>query len=261
MRLHAIVTAAAVCVFALTSAAVAKDWTEVRLGTEGAYPPFNGIDSGGKLIGFDIDIGNLLCERMKVKCTWVAQDWDGIIPALIAGKYDAIIASMSITEERKKLIAFTDKYYQTPLSIVAAKNSTIKDWSPEGMKGKTMGAQGSTTQGTFLEDIYKPAGVEVKLYPTADEANADLAAGRLDAVVSDKLPLMDWIAKPDGACCDIKLDIDKEKFKAIIGEGAGIAVRLEDTELRDKFNKALAEILADGSYKALNDKYFPFSIY
>src|SRR5215510_3181674 len=113
----------------------------LKIGTEGAYPPFNNLTSDGKLVGFDIDIANALCDEMKVKCTFVAQDWDGIIPALQAGKFDAIVASMSITEERKKKVAFTNKYYDTPASFIAAKDTKITDFSPAGLKGKVIGTQ------------------------------------------------------------------------------------------------------------------------
>ena len=156
MRLVKIVAATAIALAAATGLASAKEWKEVRIGTEGAYPPFNGLDASGKLVGFDVDIGKALCEKMKVNCTFVAQDWDGIIPALLAGKYDAIVASMSITEERKKKVAFTNKYYDTPASFIAAKDSKITDLSPEGLKGKVIGTQSSTTHANFLEEVYGP---------------------------------------------------------------------------------------------------------
>ena len=261
MRLVKIFAATAIAFAAVTSMASAKDWKEVRIGTEGAYPPFNGLDASGKLVGFDIDIGKALCDKMKVTCTFVAQDWDGIIPALLAGKYDAIVASMSITEERKKKVAFTNKYYDTPASFIAPKDSKITDWSPAGLKGKVLGTQSSTTHANFLEEVYGSAGAEVKLYATQDEANADLAAGRLDAVEADKIVLTEWLKKPDASCCELKFDVDKESTRKIFGDGVGIAVRPDDKDLVELFNKAIAEIVADGTYKTINDKYFPFSIY
>jgi lysine-arginine-ornithine-binding protein len=261
MRLVKIIASTAIAFAAATGAASAKDWKEVRIGTEGAYPPFNGLDASGQLVGFDIDIGKALCEKMKVTCTFVAQDWDGIIPALLAGKYDAIVASMSITEERKKKVAFTNKYYNTPASFIAPKDSKITDWSPAGLKGKVLGTQSSTTHANFLEEVYGAAGAEVKLYATQDEANADLAAGRLDAVEADKIVLTEWLKKPDASCCEWKYDVDKETTRKIFGEGVGVAVRPEDKDLVDMFNKAIAEIVADGTYKTINDKYFAFSIY
>ncbi|MFN8993222.1 MAG: ABC transporter substrate-binding protein [Pseudomonadota bacterium] len=261
MRLVKLVAAATVIIASAMGSAMAKDWKEIRIGTEGAYPPFNSVAADGSLVGFDIDIGNALCEKMQAKCTWVAQDWDGIIPALLAGKYDMIVASMSITEERKQKVAFTNKYYQTPPSFVAPKDTKITDWSPEGLKGTVVGAQSSTIHANFLEEVYKPAGVEVKLYPTAVEAQADLAAGRLDAYLDDIIVGSNWVASADGACCANKFSVDAVKYAAILGNGAGISMRKEDTELLEKVNKALAEIIADGTYKKINDKYFPFSIY
>jgi polar amino acid transport system substrate-binding protein len=198
---------------------------------------------------------------MKVECTFVAQDWDGIIPALLAGKYDAIVASMSMTEERAKKIAFTNKYYDTPATFIGPKDSKITAWTPEGLKGKVIGTQSSTTHANFLEEVFKPAGAEIKLYPTQDEANADLAAGRLDAVEADKIVLTDWLKKPEASCCEWKVDVDKTKYGKIFGTGAGIAIRKEDADLVAMFNKAIGEIVADGTYKTINDKYFAFSIY
>ncbi len=230
---------------------------KVRIGTEGAYPPFNSYDADKNLVGFDIDIAKAICEKMKADCTFVAQDWDGIIPALLANKYDAIIASMSITAEREKKVAFTNKYYNTPARFVAQKGSGITDTSPDALKGKVIGAQSSTTHSSYLEDIYK--GAEIKLYGTQDEANLDLASGRTDLVLADSIVLLEWMKTKDGACCEyVGKDVTSEKH---FGKGAGIALRKEDTELKAAMNKALAEIVADGTYEKINKKYFPFSIY
>jgi lysine-arginine-ornithine-binding protein len=252
MRVIALGLAAALA----AGAAQAKEWKQIRIGTEGAYPPFNFVDKAGQLQGFDIDIAKALCERMKAECTFVAQDWDGIIPALLAKKYDAIVASMSITEERKQRVAFTDKYYDTPGRFVA--RAAKLDVSPAGMKGKAIGAQRATTHASYLEDNYK--GSTLKLYATQDEANLDLANGRLDAVLADSIVMYEWLEKtPEGKCCAFAGEpIRAPKW---FGEGAGIAVRKEDRELVEAFNRALREIRADGTYEKINKKYFPFSIY
>ena len=258
MKLLKTLLVAAAALAIASSLATAKDWTTVRIGTEGAYPPFNFVDSNGELKGFDVDIARALCEKMKLECTFVAQDWDGIIPALLAGKYDAIIASMSITEERAKKVDFTDKYYNTPAKFVAKKGSGFTETNPETLKGKVLGAQSSTIHANFLEDNFKDS--EVKLYATQDEANADLASGRLDAILADSVALWEWTTNTDdGKCCEfVGSDQTDERW---FGKGAGIAVRKEDSDLKAMLNKALAEILADGTYKKLNDQYFPFSIY
>jgi polar amino acid transport system substrate-binding protein len=230
----------------------------LRLGTEGAYPPFNFTDASGKVTGFDVDIGLALCEKMGVECEVVAQDWDGIIPGLLAKKYDFIIASMFITDERKKQVSFTDPYYVAAMTHAAPKDSGITEFTDEAMAGKVIGAQSGTTQANYVQQVYPSA--DIRLYPTQDEVNLDLASGRLDLQVGDMLPLLDWVNNTeDGACCElIGEPITDPKF---VGEGVGIAVRQEDNELREKLNAALKEIRADGTYKAINDKYFPLDVY
>ncbi|MER9332030.1 ABC transporter substrate-binding protein [Mesorhizobium sp. M0488] len=251
-----ILSGAAAAMLALGAGSLSAEAAEkIKIGTEGAYPPFNTITSDGKVVGFDIDIANALCVQMKVECEIVTQDWDGIIPALQAKKFDAIIASMSITEERKKQVAFTHKYYTTPLSLVALKNSDIASTEPAALAGKTVGAQASTTQANYAQDVYGKAGAEAKLYPTQEEAITDLQNGRLDAVLSDKFVLMDWMKKASDGCCKMVGDVKGTETEA------GIAVRLEDTALRDKLNAAIDAIVADGTYKKIQAKYFDFDIY
>ena len=254
--LKALALAATVLTAAVTGAA-AQDAQKIRIGTEGAYPPFNYLDAAGELKGFDIEIAQALCDEMKVECEFVTQDWDGIIPALQAGKFDAIIASMSINEERKKSVDFTNKYYNTPPAIAVPKDSEVKGVSPEDLEGLSVGAQGSTTHSTWAEQML--TGSDVKLYPTADEYKLDLNNGRLDAVVDDVVVLSDWINSPDGACCKIVGTVTP--VKEIHGEGAGIAIRKGETELQQKFNDAIAAIRANGKDQEINDTYFDFDVY
>jgi len=238
------------------SGAMAEDKV-IRIGTEGAYPPFNFIDQSGKLAGFDVDIGLALCEKMQVKCDLVAQDWDGIIPALVAGKYDVIIASMFITDERKKVVSFTDPYYAAAMTHVTAKGSDIKEFTDAALAGKAVGAQSSTTQADYIQKTYPSA--DIRLYKTQDEANLDMANGRLDVMVGDVIPMLDWTTKTeDGKCCELVGEPITDK--AFVGDGVGMAVRQEDNELREKLNKALADIIADGTYKKINDKYFTINV-
>src|SRR3954464_9125995 len=165
--------------------------TTLRIGTEGAYPPFNNLTSDGQLVGFDIDIAKALCDEMKVKCEFVTQDWDGIIPALQAGKFDAIVASMSITDERKQKVDFTDKHYNTPPAIVAPKDTAIKGVTKADLAGKTIGVQGGTTHFNYSEKTFTDS--EIKPYPSAQEYQLDLANGRLDAANDDVVVLQQWL--------------------------------------------------------------------
>jgi polar amino acid transport system substrate-binding protein len=246
-------TAAMLVISAGSLSAQAQE--KLKIGTEGAYPPFNTITADGKLVGFDIDIADALCAQMKVECELVTQDWDGMIPALQARKFDAVVASMSITEERKKQVSFTNKYYTTPLSLVALKDTDIASTEPAALAGKIVGAQASTTQADFAQDVYGKAGAEAKLYPTQEEAVADLMNGRLDAVLSDKFVLMDWMKKSSDGCCKMVGDAKGTETEA------GIAVRQEDNALREKLNAAIDAIVADGTYKKIQAKYFDFDIY
>ena len=240
---------------AFAGATLAAD--KIVIGTEGAYPPFNNLQADGTLTGFDVDIAKALCDEMKAECTFVTQDWDGIIPALQAKKFDAIIASMSITAERKEKVDFTNKYYNTPPAIAVPKDSTITEATEAGLDGKVLGAQASTTHSNYGEAHMKKA--ELKLYPTAEEYKLDLVNGRVDAVIDDVVVLSEWLKSEDGACCKIlgTLPIDP----VINGEGAGIAVRKGDDALREKFNAAIKAIRDNGKYKEINAKYFNFDVY
>ncbi|MBT3359340.1 MAG: ABC transporter substrate-binding protein [Rhodospirillales bacterium] len=246
MKKFAIIVAAAMLV---SGAAVAGD--KVRMGTEGAYPPFNQIDPSGKLTGFDVDIGNALCEQMKADCTWVTQDWDGIIPGLLAKKYDTIIASMSITDERKQAVDFTERYYSNSLRYVAKKGSNL-DISK--LDGKAVGAQRATIAGQYLEDNLAGK-VEMKLYDTQENAYIDLAAGRTDAILADMLVNYEWLQSDAGK----GFEFVGESFNR--SDVIGIAIRKGEDDLRKKLNSALKAIIANGTYAKINAKYFPFSIY
>ena len=230
--------------------ALAKD--KVRFATEGAWAPFNFIDSSGKPQGFDVDIAYALCAKMDADCVVTTQDWDGLIPALKVKKFDAIIASMSITKERAKQVDFTDPYYSGGLRFVAAKGQAF-DTSKAGLKGKVIGAQRATVAGQYLEDQLADV-VKVKLYDTNDNVYLDLKSGRLDGALSDELPTYEWL-KSDAA-----KDFEYKGEAFAKDDKIAIAVRKGD-KLRAKINKALAEIIADGTYADINAKYFPFSIY
>ena len=247
---------AAVIVLALGFAsAEAKEWTTVRIGTDATYPPFESVDPQGKIVGFEVDYADALCAKMKVTCTFQNQDWDGIIPALLAGKFDAVISSMNETPARAKKVLFSDVYYATAPVWVTQAGTKGDDVSPAAMKGKTVGTQSSTTFAGYLDKNYK--GIDVKLYPGGDEPLADLANGRLDYVVLDELVTEKFTEKNPGCCRIIsKIARDPEVF----GPGVGVAMRPDETELKDMFNKAIEEAKADGTFDQIQKKYFKIDI-
>ena len=225
---------------------------KIRIGTEGAYPPFNFVDANGDLQGFDVDIAKALCAQMAADCSYVKQDWDGIIPALLGKKFDAIVASMSITEERKKAVNFTGRYYTNKLQFIGKKGMTF-DTSAAALKGKAIGAQRATISGDWLEK--NRPGADIKLYDTQENAYLDLASGRVDGVLADALVNYEWVKSDAGKNFEFKGD------PVFDGDLIGIAVRKGDGALRDKLNAAINAIVANGTYAKINAKYFPFSIY
>ncbi len=241
---------AAAATLAFGTSAVAAD--KLKIGTEGAYPPFNLIDASGQVVGFDLDIAYALCAQMKDECEVVTSDWDGIIPALNAKKFDFIVASMSITEERKQAVDFTNPYYTNKLQFIAPKTSDLKT-DKASLKGKVIGAQRATIAGTWLEDNLGDV-VEIKLYDTQENAYLDLTSGRVDGVLADKFVNWEWLKSDAGQGFEFKGEpvFDNDQI--------AIAVRKGDP-LREKLNTALKAIVDDGTYKKINDKYFPFSIY
>lgn len=233
----------------------------IKVATEGAYPPFNFVDANGALQGFDVDITNALCAKMQVTCDIVKQDWDGMIPGLLANKYDVIIASMSITEERKQKISFTGKYQNTPAVIVAKSDAPITlgadgNPTPESLKGLKIGVQRATIHENFARANFP--GAEIIVYDTADNANLDLTGGRLDVRMDDILVLEDQVVKPNGDKYKI---FGKGWTGGILGDGAGIGLRKEDEQLRTALDEAIKAIRSDGTYKTINDKYFSFDVY
>ncbi|MDZ7809772.1 MAG: ABC transporter substrate-binding protein [Arhodomonas sp.] len=240
---------AAAAALGIGAAAQAAD--SIRIATEGAYPPFNFIDESGEVKGFDVDIANALCEEMGADCELVIQDWDGIIPGLVAGKYDAIIASMSITPERQEAVTFSERYYSNKLQFIAAKDS---DFEPEGdLGGTAIGAQRATIAAQWLEENTED--VTVRLYDTQENAFLDLASGRVEAILADKYVSWEWLESEQGSDYEFKGDPVYED------DEIAIAVRKGNTELAERFSEAIEAIRADGTYQRINEKYFPFDIY
>ena len=243
---------AGILVAGVVAGSVAMAGEKLRIATEGAWAPFNFVDEKGQLAGFDVDIANALCAKMSVECEIVAQDWDGLIPSLKVRKFDAIVASMSITEKRLKQVDFTERYYSGGLRFMGPKNKAF-DTTREGLKGKVVGAQRGTIGGQYLEDNLGDI-VTVKLYDTQEGVYLDLLAGRLDGALSDELPTWNWLSGDKGQGFEFKGEAFAKDDKI------GIAVRKNDP-LKERLNKALQEIRADGTYDRINQKYFPFSIY
>ncbi len=238
-------------------AAEAKEWKTVRFGMDATYPPFENVDPKGEIVGWEVDYAKALCVKMKVTCTFQNQDWDGIIPALLSGKFDVIFSSMNETPARAQKVLFSDVYYATSPVWVGQAGNKSNDLSPAALKGKLIGAQSSTTFANYLEKHYK--GLDVKLYPGGDEPLLDLANGRLDYAVNDILVSQGFIDKNPG-CCRIVAEIPRGPDADVFGPGVGGAFRPEDKDLVAMFNKAIAECDADGTYKALEAKYFKIDI-
>lgn len=229
---------------------------DVKIGIAAeAYPPFAEKAADGTWKGWEIEIIGAVCAAMNEECEIVPIAWDGIIPALLAKKMDAIMASMSITDERKKTIAFSDKYYNTPAVIVAAKDSSISG-DPASVEGKIVGVQVSTIHANYVEKHF--GGATAKSYNTFDEHNQDLVAGRVDAVVGDSLAMDPFLSSEEGKPFAIKGELNDVE---VFGPGVGAGVRKEDTELAEKLNAAIKKIREDGTYDEISKKYFNFDIY
>ena len=219
------------------------------------YPPFSSVDSSGNWEGFDVDIAMAICEEMDRECVVTPVAWDGIIPALTSEKIDMIVSSMSITEERQQVISFSDRYYYTPAAYVAPKPVEIDVTKPD-LGGKILGVQTSTTSATFAEKTFPEA--EIKVYNTQDEANADLAAGRIDVTLADQAAMEEYLKTPEAAEFEIKAVAPEDPA---FGDGIGVGLRKKDEELRTSINTAIAALLDNGKYDEIADKYFDFDIY
>ena len=251
MRIGFVVAA----MLAVALPAAARDWTVVRFGMDATYPPFESVDPSGAIVGFEVDYAKALCVKMKVSCTFQNQDWDGVIPALLANKFDVIFSSMNMTPARAQRLLFSDMYYATAPVWVTAAGTKSDDVSPTALKGKSVGTQSSTIFAAYLDKLYP--GVDIKLYPGGDEPFMDLASGRLDYTVGDILVAEKFMAGHAG-CCRIVTEIPRTPD--IFGPGVAAAFRPTDTDLAAMFNKAIAEADADGTYKQIAARYFKIDI-
>ena len=240
------------CMLAFTASSIqAKDWKEIRIAVDVPYEPFEFKAPDGSLTGFEVDLGNAVCAEIKAKCEWIPQAWDGIIPGLLARKYDAIMSSMSITEKRAKKVLFSEGYYNTPSAWFGKKGMGLDVSSKEALTDKKIGVQRGTLQDNYVTDNFGSV-VEVKRYTTADDLVLDLTGGRLDAVFLDF---------PVGE----KTILNNDDFETLgenipVGDGIGVAFRPRDKELANKFNKALKKLKEDGTYDKIMKKYFAYDI-
>jgi len=264
----------------LPTLAQAQDakWATIRIATEGAYVPWNFTRAGGKLEGFEIDLANDLCARMKAKCEIIGQDFDGLIPALNAKKFDAIMAGVSITEKRLQSIDFSRPYATVDNGILVAKDSDLqKALGPNqrlnldsqkaeaekavagvraALKGKSIGVQGSTTHAGFAER-YFGKDVDVREYKTAEQHDLDLVAGRIDAVLADATALQGTLGKPEFK----DYTIAGPNFSGgVLGKGVGTGIRKEDKDLKALFDTAINAAIADGTIKRLSEKWFKVDV-
>jgi polar amino acid transport system substrate-binding protein len=222
------------------------------------YPPFTSPDASGNWVGWEVDFMVAICKQAELECVITPTAWDGIIPALTSGQIDVIMSSMSITTERAKTIDFSDKYYNTPAMVMVAADSAITP-DAAGLTGKIVGVQISTTHEAYTQKYFGPVASEVKIYQTQDEANQDLAAGRLDAVMADSIALQAFLDSDAGkACCKSAGMVANDP--EILGAGVGFGLRQGDP-LKDKLNAAIAAIRADGTYAAITANYFAFDVY
>jgi len=241
---------------AAAAQAQAPDWKKIRIGVEGAYPPFSQIGPDGKVIGFEIDLAMAYCAYLKAECTLVQQEFDGMIPALQSRKFDVIIASMSITEPRSKVIAFSVPYINNPAHFVGKANVPFT-MTAAGLKGKRIGVQRSTTHAAYVKNTYTQS--EVVLYATQDQIFLDLKAGRIDLALADQVAIdTGFLSKPDGKGFAF---VGEPVDGPIFGLGSGVGMRKSDAAtLAPKFNAAIEAISKDGTFKKINAKYFPYSI-
>ncbi|MBL8702512.1 MAG: transporter substrate-binding domain-containing protein [Alphaproteobacteria bacterium] len=277
MKQHWIMAVAALAFASLGAAADAKEWKKVKIATEGAYAPWNFTDPSGKLAGFEVDLANDLCKRMKVECEIVAQDWDGIIPGLNAGKYDAIIAGMSITAKRMEVINFSTPYANTPGALVVLKTSPLakipvdKNYHLEknkadadkaiealkvALKGKAIGAQVSTTHSNFVETYFKGV-ADVRTYKTTEQHDLDISAGRIDGAFASIGYWKPLLEKPEGK--DFVM-VGPTFTGGVFGQGVGAGLRKADDDLRKLFDDAIASAIGDGTVKRLSVQWFKFDI-
>lgn len=231
---------------------------ELKVAIDPTYQPFTFKTAEGKPTGFDVDIAEALCKEIKRQCVFVEQVWDSMIPGLQAKKYDAIISSMSITEERLQVVDFSDKYYSTPSQIVVKTGTPFTDLA--SLKGKKLGVLKGSTQEKYALGELKPVGVSVVPYEAQDQVYLDIKSGRLDGTVADRVEVTGgFLSKPEGKDYGfVGPELNEEKY---FGIGMGVALRKGETQLKDEINTAIKAIRSNGTYDQIAKKYFDFDVY
>ncbi|WP_213763848.1 ABC transporter substrate-binding protein [Caballeronia sp. dw_19] len=230
---------------------------ELRFGVDPTYPPFESKASSGQLAGFDIDLGNEICQRLNVKCIWIETAFDGIIPALQGRKFDAILSAMSITPKREEQIAFSTSVYSTPSGLIGKQGSTIRP-TIQSLKGKSIGVNQGGTQEAYAKAYWAPAGVNVVSYADQQEVYVDLRSGRIDATLTDMISGSQFLKTPQGK--ELAFLGDPITDPKTLGNGVGIGLRKDEPALREKINQAIAGIIKDGTYQKIEHRYFDFDI-
>ncbi|OSQ46743.1 ABC transporter substrate-binding protein [Thalassospira alkalitolerans] len=271
--------AATLCMgLALFGQAEAKEWKHITIATEGAFPPWNSTLPDGSLTGYEIDLYKDLCARMNAECTMISHSWEGIIPGLLAGKFDAIIAGMSATEKREKVISFSQSYGTTGQTFAVLRGGELEDMPHSGevfsletelpgaekavadikdlLKGKVIGVQTASIASIFL-DKYLADTATIREYKSTEQHDLDLLAGRVDVIMASMGYLSTAAAKEGNS----DMVVSGPRFqRGFLGRGSSVGIRKEDTDLRDMFDKAISEAKADGTIKRLSDKWFGFDV-
>ena len=229
---------------------------KITVATEAAFPPFNYLDRKGIPAGFEMELAQEACQRMKAECEFAAFKWDDLVPGLLDKKFDIIMSSMEVTSERRKRMGLSRRYYLSPGAFIALKGAPF-DGPPSLLRNKRIGIQKDSTHADWADKSFRRS-AQLKRYNTLAEALRALAIDEVDAVFGDKTQLWLWSQKPEGKCCELVGQDIKDNQTLGIGVAAGM--RREDAKLRDAFNKALAEMVSDGTYKKINEKYFPFPL-
>ena len=229
---------------------------KITVATEAAYPPFNYLDRKGMPAGFEMELAQEACQRIKAECEFIAFKWDDLIPGLIDKKFDIIMSSMEVTSERRKRLGMSRRYYLSPGAFIAHKGEPF-DGPPTLLRNKRIGVQKDSTHADWIDKSFRRS-AQIKRYPTVADALKALASDEVDAVFGDKVQLWLWSQKPEGKCCEVMGQDIKDNQTLGIGVAAGL--RKEDAKLRDAINKAFGEMMADGTYKKINEKYFPFPL-